>query len=231
MRAELKRLERTGENLRTWRRRLILDPSLHPCRRTVVSDPYTRTRAGGGWTQQRGALLTESARQANARTITSLVRGLRFHADTTYLSKETAQKHEVAESVDMQRIIDALVEYRFEDPRDTAAFTGLLVTIGEAFRRDPALTAAVYKMRPEASGRRDINANGTIENFLQGRTDRPGGYPGDTFFQKPDRLSVQLHSYDLRISKKVVATAAPLIVFYVPPNLARDWLIQVQAGQ
>ncbi|MBW5435303.1 hypothetical protein FXB41_11075 [Bradyrhizobium canariense] len=231
MRAELKRIERIGENLRTWRRRLILDPSLHPCRRSVVSDPYTRTRAGGGWTQQRGALLTASARQGNAETIASLMRDLRFLADTSYLSKETAQRHQIAESVEMQRIIDALVEYRFEDPRDTAAFTGLLVTIGEAFRRDPTLTAAVYRMRPEASGRRDINADGTIENFLQGRTDRPGGYPGDTFFQKPDRLSVQLHSYDLRIGKKVVATAAPLIVFYVPPSLARDWLIQVQAGQ
>lgn len=197
----------------------------------MVSDPYTRTRTGGGWTQQRGALLTESIRKGNAEAIASLVRGLQFVADTTYISNETAQRHQVAESVEMQRVIDALVEYRFEDPRDTAAFTGLLVTIGEAVRREPTLTAAVYRMRPDASGRRDIKADGTIENFLQGRTDRPGGYPGDTFFQKADRLSVQLHSYDLRIGKKVVASAAPLIVFYVPTDLARDWLIQVQAGQ
>jgi hypothetical protein len=170
-------------------------------------------------------------RQANANTIASLTSGVRFNADTTYVSKEAAQKHQVAERVSMQRIIDMLLDYHFEDPRDTAAFTGLLVTVSEAFRRDPTLTAAVYRMRPEAGGRRDINSDGTIENFLQGRTDRPGGYPGDTFFQKADRLSVQLHSYDLRVGKKVVAAAAPLIVFYVPPNLARDWLIQVQRGQ
>lgn len=231
MRTELKRLEASGDNLRTWRRRLVLDPSLHPCRRSVVSDPYTRTRAGGGWTQQRGALLTATARQANADALANLCRDLAFSADTTYVSQEVAQRHRLADTVPMQRIIDALVEYRLEDPRDTAAFTGLLVTIGEALRRDPTLTAAIYKMRPDASGRRDIKADGTIENFLQGRTDRPGGYPGDTFFQKPDRLSVQLHSYDLRVGRKIVAAAAPLVVFYVPPSLARDWLIQVQAGQ
>jgi Z1 domain len=231
MRTELKRLQASGENLRTWRRRLILDPSLQPCRRSVISDPYTRTRAGGGWTQQRGALLTAATRQANADDLANLTRNMPFSADTTYNSKEAAQKHQVCERVPMQRIIEALVDYRFEDPRDTAAFTGLLVTIGEALRRAPDLAAAVYRMRPEANGRRDINADGTAENFLQGRTDRPGGYPGDTFFQKPDRLSVQLHSYDLRIGKKVVATAAPLIVIYVPASLARDWLIQIQAGQ
>jgi len=131
----------------------------------------------------------------------------------------------------MQRIIDALTEYRFEDPRDTAAFTGLLITIAEAYRKDSSLTAAVYKMRPKASGRRDINSDGTIENFLQGRTDRAGGYPGDTFFQQPDKLTLQLHTYDLRQKKTVVANAAPLIVVHVPPALARNWLIQVQRGQ
>ena len=107
-----------------------------------------------------------------------------------------------------------------------------MVTIAEAYRNDSSLTAAVYRMRPKATGgHRDINAHGTIENFLQGRTDRPGGYPGDTFFQQANQLTLQLHAYDLRQKKKVVAKAAPLIVVHVPPALARNWLIQVQRGQ
>jgi hypothetical protein len=232
MRTELIRLAASGEDLRTWRRRLILDPTLQPCRRSVISDPYTRTRAGGGWTQQRGALLTATTRQANAQTLAKLVSGLPFRADTTYISKEVGQQHEIATAVPMQKIIDALMEYRFEEPRDTAAFTGLLVTFAEAYRNDRSLTATVYKMRPKASGGyRDINADGTIENFLQGRTDRAGAYPGDTFFKQPNELAIQLHTYDLRQKKKVVASAAPLIVVHVPPALARDWLIQVQRGQ
>jgi hypothetical protein len=232
MRTELLRLAATGEDLRTWRRRLILDPTLQPCRRSVISDPYTRTRAGGGWTQQRGALLTVSGRQANAEVLARLVSGLPFQPDTTYVSKEAAQQHEIARSVPMQKIVDALTEYRFEDPRDTAAFTGLLITIAEAYRNDSSLTATVYKMRPKATGgHRDINADGTIENFLQGRTDRPGGYPGDTFYQQQNQLTLQLHSYDLRQKKATVAKVAPLVVVHVPPALARNWLVQVQRGQ
>lgn len=233
MRTELKRLASSGEELRTWRRRLILDPSLEPCRRSVISDPISRTRSGGGWTQQKGALLTTDLRLTNTQTLAKLMASLTFKPDTSYVSNEAAQKHQIAKSVSMQMIIDTLTDYRFEDPRDTASFTGLLVTIAEAFRTNANLKATVYRMRPTASGHRDINVDGTIDNFLQGRTDRKGGYPGDTFFQQPDELSLQIHSYDLRLKgkTKVIAPAAPLIVFHVPRSLARDWLVQVQRGQ
>jgi Z1 domain len=231
MRGELQTLSGTGDNLQKWRRRLVLDPALHPCRRSVISDPYMRQRAGGGWTQQRGALIAESSRQANIATLVNLVANLKFVADDTYASKEAAQKHEIARDVPAQSIIEALAEYKLEDPRDTASFTGILLTLGEAIRSNPNITATIYKMRPTAGGRRDIKDDGTIENFLQGRTDRPGGYPGDTFYQQPNQMTLQLHAYDLRQNSKVVAKAAPLVVFHVPSALAKDWLIQVQAGQ
>lgn len=231
MRIELKRLAEKGENLSNWRRRLMLDPTLHPCRRSVISDPYTRARAGGGWTQQRGALMNVVSLQTNASTINALIASSAFQPDITYLSNEDAQKHLISPNVPLQRIIDLLADYRCEEPRDTASFTVLGVTLGEAFRRDSSLTAAVYQMRPTATGYREISDDGSIENFLQGRTDRAGGYPGDTFFVQQDRLTVQLHTFELRQKGKAVAKAAPLLVFHVPPALARDWLVQVQTGQ
>jgi hypothetical protein len=170
-------------------------------------------------------------RQANADVLSRLVSGLPFRADTTYVSREQAQQHEIVQGVPMQKISDALTEYRFDDPRDTAAFTGLLVTIAEAYRNDSSLTASVYKMRPKVTGQREINEDGTIEYYLQGRTDREGAYPGDTFFKQDGQLILQLHSYNLTQKKTVVAKAAPLLVAHVPEALARDWLVQVQRGQ
>ena len=78
MREELKRLADTGESLRNWRRRLVLDPGLHPCRRSVISDPYSRTRPGGGWTQQRGALMSTETVKSNVSLPTKFVSGIRF---------------------------------------------------------------------------------------------------------------------------------------------------------
>ncbi|KAF0232032.1 MAG: hypothetical protein FD175_227 [Beijerinckiaceae bacterium] len=237
MRTELKRIESSGEELRSWRRRLVLDPSLHPCRRSVISDRYSRARSGSGWSQQRGALMTSQARTANSAELVSLVSSLTFKPDTSYVSAEIAQQHLVAVNVPLKKIVDTLVNYQLQDPRDTASFTGLLVTFGEAVRRDPSITAAVYQMRPGATGlRRTCQDDGSIDNFQQGRTALAGGgtaYPGDNTFQLPDCVTVQLHRYDLAFDSKgpIVASAAPLLAIHVPPALAKDWLVQVQQGQ
>ena len=235
MRRELEQLAATGESLRSWKRRFVLSADLQPCRRSVISDDYMRVRPGGGWTQQRGAEMTAEIRTANGAAIRKLVDSLRFHNDKTYTTSEIAQQHQVATDTYLARVVDMLVDYRFEDPRDTATFMVILVELGEALRQDPNVRAAVYKMRPKAEGVRTVSEEGTLEDgFQQGRTALVGGgtaYPGDAFFKAKDRLTVQLHAYDLRRDGKAVASSAPLIAVHIPSHLARDWLVQNQAGQ
>jgi hypothetical protein len=176
--------------------------------------------------------MTPDMRAANKAVLDRLVSSLTFESDDSYRSSSPAQSHKVARQAPLKLIIDALVDYRCQDPRDTASFTGLLITLSEVLRQDPNATAGVYRMRPLATGgHREIKADGSIETFLQGLTDRAGAYPGDGFFRSPDTLSMQLHSYDLRLSGKSVATAAPLVAFHVPPALAKSWLVQIQQGQ
>lgn len=234
MRRELKRVESTGESLRAWRRRLVLDASLQPCRASVISDPFARARPGRDWTSQRGALLSLDSLQHNRDVLAKLVKELKFAPDKSYVSKSAAQQHEVAEQVPLSRIVEAFVDYRFEDPRDTENFTGLLVTLGEVIRKKPNITATVYRMRPKEVGERSIANDGSIANYLQGRTATASGgvsYPGDTFFKSSTDLTVQLHSFDLKQGTKIVAKAAPLVVVHVPPDLAKQWLVQIQQGQ
>lgn len=234
---ELKRVARTGESLHSWRRRFVLSADLRPCRRNVISDDYVRGRREGGWTQQRGALMTPEARSSNKAAFTRLVKSLRFEEDETYLAGGASQKHLVALDVPLQKVFDMLVDYRLHDPRDTAAVTGILIVLGEALRRDPAAKAAAYRMRPEATEASRTVEDGMLEDgFQQGRTTLAGGgiaYPGDEFFKASDRLSVQLHSYDLidERTEETVAESAPLLAVHIPRELAKQWLVQVQAGQ
>jgi Z1 domain len=232
MRDELKGLSRSGASLRSWRRRLILDPALRPCRRSVISDDLTRVPPNGGWTRQRGALMTPEVRAANSAVLDKLIASLPFESDESYISTSLAQRHQVARQAPLKLVIDALVDYVCQDPRDTGGFTGLLITLSEVLRRDPNATAAVYRMRPQATvGHREIKANGSIETILQGPTDREGAYPGDAFFCSPNTLTMQLHRYDLRLNDETVAVGAPLVAFHVPRGLAKSWLVQVQQGQ
>jgi hypothetical protein len=231
MRAELKRLSEVGANLRSWRRRLVLDPSLRPCRRSVISDNLTRIPPNGGWTRQQGAVMTKDVRDVNRSVFDKLLGRFDFVVDNTFRSSSQVQTHEVARKAPLKGVVDALVDYQFENTRDTANFTGLLIALGEVLRTDPNATAAVYSMRPRATGHREVRADGSIDNFMQGRTDRAGAYPGDGFFRSADTLTLQMHSYDLRKAGKIVAKAAPLLTFHVPKSLAKAWLVQIQQGQ
>ena len=176
MRKELQRFADTGENLRTWRRRLVLDPALKPCRKSVICDDYDRARPGGGWVQQRGAEMTAEVRAANAASVAVLVGDFDFVSDeTTYAASGVAQQHEVAHDVPLRRVVDMLVEYQLQDAKDTAAFTGILVALGEVLSQDEDATATVYRMRPRATATRTA-PDGVIERqFFQGPTKLTGG--------------------------------------------------------
>lgn len=235
MRNELARLSRTGTGLQSWRRRFVLDPALKPCRTSVIADDFVRMRRTGGWEEQRGAVITRAARQHNAQVLAGLVGRLSFAPDTTYTSSQAAQQHLVARAP-LQMVVDTLTEYQFEDPRDTAGFTGLLLVAAEALRRDPNIEATVYQMRPGVQNVfRTVDEEGNLANgFQQGHTARSGGgmaYPGDKFFAAANQVSLQIHYYDLRFEGATVARAAPLIATNVPAAIARAWLVQVQQGQ
>jgi hypothetical protein len=181
--------------------------------------------------------MTADAAKANSDLVSKFLGGKRFEQDLTYTAKTDAQRHEVAKDIPLRDVIDMLVEYRLEDPRDTESFTAILASLGEALDIDPEVKAAVYRMRPKATGvRRTVSSGGTLDDgFQQGPTALADGgttYPGDAFFKADDRLSIQLHQYDLaRKDGSVGERAAPLLAIYVPPALAKNWLIQTQRGQ
>jgi len=235
MRRELKEVAAKGTNLRQWRRRFILDPSLHPCRRSVISDPYTRASQVGGWTRLHGALVSKETQEANANTLREFIAKLQTKEDDTFAASSATQKHLVDHRVPLSSLIAVLDEYRYEDPRDTAGFTGLLISLAEGLRQNPKAMASVYVMRPGVVGERKLMQDGrSIEIFQQGPTAIAGGgysYPGDAFFKSDDQVSLQIHFFDLTFKDKPVAKAAPLITAYLSAELAQAWLIQIQRGQ
>lgn len=239
MRRELKLLENHPNGLKKWRRRFILDNALQPCRRNVVADNYFRGTRAGGWAQQKGALIAGDLRAANAELLEAFAQAFTFVEDTeTYQSVQDSQRHFIAQDVPIAAVIDMLAEYRLEDPRDTAQFTGMLVTLGEALRQNPDTVVAVYRMRPNAIGsRRTVSPSGTLEDgFQQGRTRLAGGgfsYPGDAAFVMNDRPTIQLHTFDLSYTETgpIEASAVPVLAMHVPARLAKEWLVQLQSGQ
>jgi len=232
MRAELEKVASSGISLREWTRQFVLSPTLKPCRTSVISvgEEYVRTRGNGGWSEQREAKLTEDLRGENVKAFDDLLDGLELEWDDSYVSENDAQRHQIAIDVPLRRVAEFLASYNLPDPRDTAMLTSLYVTIGAILDANPEARASVYRMRPEASSSRTINADGLLpRGFMQGRTGSgQGAYPGDRFFHSADRVSVQLHRYDLAYSTNgpCVASDAPLLSVHVPRSLALPTVVQ-----
>ncbi|MER9852584.1 MULTISPECIES: Z1 domain-containing protein [unclassified Mesorhizobium] len=239
MRDELKRVAKTGQSLRDWKRNFALSPALKPCRSSVIAlgDDYVRGRRNGGWTQQRGALLTQDLREANAKLFQRLVESHTFEHDTSFGGDGSAQQHLVCHSVPVDEVVDFFVDYQLLDARDVAVSTGILMQLGHLSRTRPGTHVSVYRMRPEAISRRTADANGMLEDgFLQGPTgDGRVGYPGDSFFKSGQQVSLQLHRYDIEqkteTGRMQSATSAPLFALHVPAPIALDWIVQSQVGQ
>jgi hypothetical protein len=233
MRVELEKLASSGVSLREWTRQFVLSPALNPCRNSVISvgEEYVRMRGDGGWAQQREAKLTPTLRSANAVASDQLLEGLTLEWDDSYVGRSDAQRHQVAKDVPLRRVAEFLADYNLPDPRDTAMLTALYVTIGAILDRDPDARASVYRMRPGYQPSRSIDSDGLLlDGFMQGRTsDGTTAYPGDAFFRASDRISVQLHRYDLKEGETQVAAAAPLLAVHVPQRLALPMVVQAPA--
>ncbi|AVF03762.1 MULTISPECIES: Z1 domain-containing protein [Devosia] len=239
MRSELTRISETGLSLREWKRSFALSPALSPCRKSVIAlgDDYIRGRRTGGWTQQRGAVLSADLRSANAQAIAKLTDSFSFAPDTSYPAAAPSQQHAVCHSVPVNEAVELLVDYQLLDPRDVASMTGILMQLGELSRAQPDAMVSVYRMRPNATGVRTADEDGMLEDgFQQGRTgDGTTAYPGDAFFKSGNQVTIQIHQYDLLQQVEgaavSVAKAAPLLALHVPPALALNWIVQFQTGQ
>jgi hypothetical protein len=92
-------------------------------------------------------------------------------------------------------------------------------------------------MRPNFRATRGVDDQGRIPDIRrlhQGPTRATGGhsYPGDRAFFAQDRVTVQVHYFDLTEppNDTVVRTGVPLLAIWVPRRMEADWVSQDQSS-
>lgn len=238
MRQQLQRVSTLATPLRDWKRAFILSPDLRPCRNNVIQYEYARGRYADQWFLVKMVETPEEVAGENDAILHTFEGGLSFTPDTAYPSDQAAQQHMIADNVPLRSVLsDLLVPYRAADASDTQEMTGLLLQLSKALENDESESAVVYRMRPAFSGIRDIDGLGrisSIRRLFQGPTrtgaaaSRQYSYPGDMAFRDAERVSVQIHRYDLRREGRIVANQMPVIAVWVPARMRLDWLVQQQ---
>lgn len=232
LRKELVAVATQGTPLKTWKRRLLIDSSLKPCRANVIGLPYVRERVkGDSWSRFERLAYPDPAlnQQRMAQFLEEY--GPAFQPDP----RDPRGGH-VSQTlpIPLAVLVDDLLSWWDHDPQDAAAFNTTLLLLRARLDDAPDLQAAVYLMDGGHLRRRSLSADpGKINNLFQGRspqgTDR---YPGDEAFHSDDPMtvSVQLHRIAVRVNDKSqpFLTDVPALAVYVPSKLASDVILGLQ---
>lgn len=234
LRKELATLEQQGKGLKGWKRRMLLDPALRPCRRAVVGLPHLHSRVPAEkWLRfERLARLGPEDLLANRKLVAGLVQSPALVWRDHPLDTRSADRHQLATG-SLARVIDQFLAPWAAHPLDRIALNQLLLVLGAGLDDLPDEPVDVVWMRGGRTRDRRLvsSVEGTVLNLQEGH--RPGdggdGFPGDAAFRTPERLTLQVYDIDAidGDTKRVVAAGLRGLAVWVPQHLAGGALVEV----
>jgi hypothetical protein len=210
----LREIQDGKSSLKDWKRHFYIDPAMRPTRQSVVSLPTVRVSPGERWIfDPRAPAVGESASDSQALANSTLAS--KFISPNLYGDPQA-----ILSMSDLLAFLEGLPQRAGATLPQT---TALKLQIARLVDDAPNEEALVINMRPDSGSVRTLTASGSLQPF-QGRSN---SYPGDRMIFDPNRLTVQLHSFDVRRTKDSPAFASMMLVAVrVPESLADGWLVE-----
>ncbi|MGO9085942.1 MAG: Z1 domain-containing protein [Candidatus Sulfotelmatobacter sp.] len=231
IRDQLARHNETGRPLSDWKRVFFLDSALRPTRSNVLFFDYTRGNYCDDWHEPKAPHDSEEVINANRAVVGKFIATLNFQPDEGSDKRTEMQRHLVATSV---RLCDAygqlLTRLRVTRPGESQRYTGLLLQIEAHLQTHPDATCSVYRMAGGRARERSVDERNEVKNLFQGANydGHEETYPGDRKLHGDGEVVVQLHTLNI-LGSEGAPTDVPAVAVWVPHQLARDWISQVQA--
>lgn len=187
LRDELQRVADDGIDLRTWKRRMLLDAAYKPTRKAVIDIPYFHDRIrSDSWI---GLTRFPHRSQQNADGVQKLVdtHGP-FPVDDRDRRESRRNSHGL---VPLQDVLAMLVDWD-GSPEDRALINQAALLLGARLDADLGLQADVYLMDGLDERVRTPHKDTRVVTLQQGRNPR-GGYTGDATYFTDGITSLQIH--------------------------------------
>lgn len=198
----LRPIDEASQPLRTWRRKLVLSPSLRPTRKQVMTLRTTRQAisAKDGWFGQEH-LFDRGAKAVNVPLVERLLSSFRANARADSL--DPRKQHRSA-LVPLKAIHELLAEWG-AIKQDADRLLGVSLLVGRLLEENvtsdcrlvfmDGIESLEGKLRRRRA-RKQLKDSTMTVNIFQGRA-RRGGYPGDRAICDPELVTLQLHVLDL----------------------------------
>lgn len=238
MRTQLSNVMQKGESLNDWKRAFVLDPSLKPCRDSVIEFDYVRDLMTDGWYAPEIVLSDSATISFNRSLCTEFIKNISLSEDPGDERRTEIQRHMWSQDVSLRDVVTNLItQYKVHDPIDSQKLIGLLVQLGIALDDDRDEPCTIYQMSSGLVRERSVDIDGKISNLFQGAAPvapkelRGSIYPGDRLIRAPDAVTIQLHNLRLLQEGNVLAEDVAILAIRMPSRLARPWLVQQQPTQ
>lgn len=227
LRQQLRQLDEKGLGLKQWKRTMVLDTSLRPCRRGVIKLPVLHSQVSGERWLRLERLTRSVDTDLNRGLVEAVVGGnLRWRRHP----RETrAEDPNLVARVPLETVVKLLLSWSTH-PQDRTRLNQYLLLLGVLLDDDPGAVAEVVHMRGGRSRRRSQVSpeDGSVKNLHEGR--RPdGGYPGDAVMYDSRAVTVQVFSVDaVRDDERVViGEDLPALALHLPETSGRGVLVEV----
>jgi Z1 domain len=238
IRERLNKHRDTGRPLDEWRRAFFLDSGLKPTRKQVLDLDFKQGTFADQWFWPKVPHGTTELLRRNRRTVTAFAAAAAWRTSSGDGRRTPEQLHLVATDVSLERVYaDLLSPFMFTDERDSQLFTGLLLQIRAYLDEVSDALCSVYQMSRGAERVRSVDDDEEIPTLFQGANYADKAhldliYPGDSEIHDSDRVTIQLHTLEVRQKNRgsIIASDVPAIAVWVPRDLAEDWLVQRNLG-
>ena len=235
IRNQLIQIQRENKPLNDWKRAFVLDSAFRPCRRQVLEFDYLRGRFSNEWVHPRVVLAPDDVIHGNRQTLDRFLSGKTFKEDEGHPDRTVTQRHDICYNVPLHDVVNnLLVPTRITGTTDSQRYTAMLLLLSYALESNSSELCNVYQMSRGTERSRSIDENGEVRQLFQGAApvspkEQQGEiYPGDRDIRETERVSVQIHTLNLRMNDDFVANNVPVIAVWIPNRIGRDWLVQDQ---
>jgi hypothetical protein len=234
LRTELSAVAQSGTSLKQWRRRLLIDAALRPCRANVIGLPYVRERVkGDSWSRYERLVIPEGLVAKNREALDDFLAPL-TEICTPHPRDPREERVNQLVTVPLTVLIENLLAGWLMDDLDESTMGTTLLLLRSRLDEQPDLLTELVLMDGLERRERSLAANHPtkINNLFQGRSPQGADrYPGDLAFRSddPSTVSIQIHRVDVRTDQDSppFLSDVPAVAVWVPRRLASDVILGV----
>lgn len=230
IRSSIRRHLTQDKTLKDWRRSYFLDQSLKPTRSSVILLEMYQSKGRGGWVIPDHPFDDAEIVSENRDIVDNIIADFDFesHAEPGWNDKQVVPAY--SDSIKLADLLPRIGQLRYKWPDDNLQHSALLLGLERLVNEDPDLTCSFYALSGPWSNVDAVRTLGEttppkIKNLFQGANANTN-YPGARALVSTEKITFQLHRYDIQTSdKKRMIKDVPTLAVHVPDHLMeRVWI-------